>query len=72
LERRRIRKYYHLAKNLGVDELSFENFSFFGRKIQELNNSYIATKKTGEIIMGMQFEDKTPFCETSIKKLLNF
>jgi MoaA/NifB/PqqE/SkfB family radical SAM enzyme len=61
-----------LAKNLGVDELSFENFSFFGREIQELNNSYITTRKTGEIIMGMQLEDKTPFCETSIKKITQF
>jgi radical SAM protein with 4Fe4S-binding SPASM domain len=61
-----------LAKNLGADELSFENFSFFGKKIQELNNSYIAAKKTGEIIMGMQVEDKTPFCETSIKKITQF
>lgn len=61
-----------LAKNLGVDELSFENFSFYGRKIQEMNDLYVASKKTGAIIMGMQVEDKTPFAEPAIGKIAQF
>lgn len=61
-----------LAKNLGVDEMSFQNFSFFGEKIQKLNNSYVDIKKTGKIIMGMKIEGETPFSETKIKKITNF
>ncbi|HUS50752.1 MAG TPA: radical SAM protein [Candidatus Paceibacterota bacterium] len=61
-----------LAKNLGVDEMSFQNFSFFGEKIQKLNNFYVDIKKTGKIIMGMKIGGKTPFSETEIEKIVKF
>lgn len=61
-----------LAKSLGVDEMSFENFSFYGRKVLDRNNKYVAIKNTGNIIMGMQVEGITPFEENSIKKIASF
>lgn len=61
-----------IAKTLEVDEMSFQNFSFFGREVQKLNDSYVVFNKTGKIIMGMQVKRKTPFSEISIKKISSF
>lgn len=61
-----------LAKNLGADEMSFQNLSFFGQKIQEINNSYADLKKTGRIMMGMKIEGKTPFSQTETEKIVKF
>ena len=61
-----------LAKNLGVDEMSFQNLSFYGEKIKKANDAYATLKKTGRIMMGMKILGKTPFNETEIKKIVNF
>jgi MoaA/NifB/PqqE/SkfB family radical SAM enzyme len=52
--------------------MSFQNFSFYGEKIKELNDSYVVSKKTGKIIMGMPIEGVTPFSVSQIKKVTRF
>lgn len=61
-----------LVCNLGADEMSFQNLSFYGEEIQKLNNSYVEAKKTGKIIMGMRVKGRTPFGEAEIKKIVKF
>lgn len=61
-----------LAKELKVDEVSFQHFSFYYHEIEEMNDRYVKSMHTGSDIMGMKIDRTCLLSDEQINTLESF